>query len=92
MARPNRNRCKRTIYLGDREIQALDAISRRIIVGTKAAAIRFAILETARRFKVVPRSGASLRLVKAVKMLHLLPERDKRMLDRLCAEVEKDHS
>ena len=88
MGRINRNRQKRTIYLGPREEEALEGIQQRMGFRTKATAMRFAVMELVRRMDDPGAISIALeRLLVAVEGLEMLAPADHRRLGRLCREA-----
>jgi len=87
----NRQRQKRTVYLGPADETAIETIRQDRFLHTKAGAIRLAVRETERQINQAPsdRTVTILRLVEYVEALTLLSEQDKRRLDELCTEVRR---
>lgn len=85
----DRERRKRTIYLGRKDEAAVAAIRQRVSLKTKASAIRWAIQETERRFTAGPSdtATATLRLVEYVESMTLLSDLDTRNLSTLCTKA-----
>lgn len=85
----DRQRKKRTVYLGPDEQAALETVRRKSGMRTKASAMRYAILETERRLTEVEQL-AVLRLVRYVESLGLLSPRDEHRLQALCLAARRE--
>ena len=88
MSRPNRNRLKSTIYLGPEEVAALQIIQKSIH-SNRACSIRAAIRRFARDLKGEHEGAFSavMELVSRVERISLLPDAERKLLQRLCAKV-----
>ncbi len=86
----NRERRKRTIYLGPTEEAAVEVIRRKSSMNTKASAIRWAILTTERSIRKGPGevTTAAQRLIEYIEEMALLCDRDTRELHVLCTQLK----